>query len=184
MNGDTPRWSWRSSSHRQKSNNKPGLTWTSLRALSPKKDNEHEHEHDGSAKKHRRGSMETSSISTTRPRFAAPTTTSHCNEPVCNGAARTNSTNDTEAGIMHRLEPIHSYLMLSTPNGAENSRRLDSHLESNNTPYSIGTFLFINRHHTLPIIKWSAWEKSSQAFIEYSLMTPTTPHFTNQKFPP
>ena len=135
MNGDTPRWSWRSSSHRQKSNNKPGLTWTSLRALSSKKD---EHEHDGSAKKHRRGSMETSSISTTRPRFAAPTTTSYCNEPVCNGAARTNSSNDTEAVIMHRLEPIHSYLMLSTPNGAENSRRLDSQLESNDTPYSIG----------------------------------------------
>lgn len=132
MNGDTPRWSWRSSSHQHKPNNKPSLTWTNLRALAPKKDDH------GSAKKHRRGSMETSSISTTRPRFAAPTTTSHCNEPLCNVAARTTSSNDTEAVIMHRLEPIHSYLMLSTPNGAENSRRLDSHLESNNTPYSIG----------------------------------------------
>ena len=125
MNGDTPRWTWRSS-HRQNSNNKPGLTWASLKVLAPKKDD------DNGVNKLRRGSIETSSISTTRPRFAAPVCQG--SEPKENEAPITNS-NDTGP---RRLEPIHSYLMLSTANGAVNSRRLDAHLESSNTPYTIG----------------------------------------------
>ena len=133
MMKETPGWSWRSS-HRQQQQtpNNPILTWASLQFLAPKK------EDDGSKLRRRRGNETSSSISKSRPRFAAPTTASshHCDNRE-NGTSSANNNKD-EVIVQRRLEPIHSYLMLSTADGDVNTRSFDDHLESSNHPYTIG----------------------------------------------
>ena len=114
----------------------PGLTWTSLKVLAPKSE-------DNGAMKHRRGTTEaSSSITKTRPRFAAPTTDS--NDHYCSieheksSASANNNNNNNSDVVQRRLEPIQSYLMLSTADGDVSSHSFNDHLESSNIPYTIG----------------------------------------------
>ena len=134
MMKETSGWSWRPGQRQQQQQapNNHILTWASLQFLSPKK------EDDGSKLRRRRGDDLTSSISQTRPRFAAPTTGfSHNSDSTENVSSSVNNRDDAVV-VQRRLEPIHSYLMLSTADGDVSTRSFDDHLESSNHPYTIG----------------------------------------------
>jgi len=121
---------WRPSHRQQRTPNEPRLTWASLREVlaAPKKEEDN-------AKLRRGSSAETSSKS--RPRFAAPVTASshsHLHDSIDHDTTSAKN-NDV---VQRRLEPIHSYLLLSTADGDISSRSFDDHLQSRKTPYIIG----------------------------------------------
>ena len=116
------------------SSNNPVLTWASLQFLSPKK------EDDGSNLRRRRGDGRTSSpvSKSSRPRFAAPTTaSSNRYDNRENDMSSVNNQKD-DVVVQRKLEPIQSYLMLSTADGDINTRSFEDHLESSHHPYTIG----------------------------------------------
>lgn len=127
-------WSWRPGQRQQQqqqATNKPILTWASLQFLAPKKE-------DDVSKLRRSRGDETASVTKIRPRFTAPTTTfRHNSGSTLNTSSSVNNRDDAVV-VQRRLEPIHSYLMLSSADGDINSRSFDDHLESSNHPYTIG----------------------------------------------
>jgi len=129
MKEDSIGW-WRSSHRQQRTQNESRITWARLKVLaaSPKREGDNE-----ANMKLRRGSMET--FSKPRPRFAAPTTSSNHHYSSMENEATSAKHNDV---VQRRLEPIHSYLMLSTPDGDVSSSSFDDHLESSKNPYTIG----------------------------------------------
>ena len=126
-------WSWRSSQRQpQQAHNNPVLTWASLQFLAP-----------GSKPRRRGGENEAPSASKSRPRFAPPTAASssqdHSRIEIEAGLPSANNIKD-DIVVQRRLEPIHSYLMLSTADGDGdvNTRTFDDHLGPNCNPYTIG----------------------------------------------